>query len=80
MSYMNTPSYVYFIEIIENMIQLYPEPCFYSLSVTIDDLLTASANCSKGYTALRELFDKYYRNYTTHKSFVRALECMVHPE
>lgn len=37
MSYMTTSSYTYFVPIIENLVKVYPEPCFYSLSVSTDD-------------------------------------------
>lgn len=80
MSYMNTSSYKNFLPIIETMVKSYPEPCFYALNVTIDDMVSASDKLSEGHLALRDLFDKYYKNFTTHKTFVRALECMVHPE
>ena len=39
MSYMNTPNYKFFLPLIERLIQAYPEPCFYAISVTIDELV-----------------------------------------
>lgn len=80
MSYMTTSSYTYFVPIIKNLVRVYPEPCFYSLCVSTDDATSVKKQLSGGRLALREIFETSFKKFTTHHSFVRALECLVHPD
>lgn len=80
MSYMNSKSYKAFYPVIERMAKEYPEPCFYQISTSIDDLIWKEGSIGEGVSALKLLYTNLYSEFTTHKSFIRALECMVHPE
>lgn len=70
-SYANCANNKPFLQIISNLAQSYPEPTFYSLSVTLD---------GSGTPELAELFEQRFAALETHKSFVEALTNMVHPE
>lgn len=38
MSYLNTKNYGAFLPLVEAMVDRYPEPCFYAIRTTIDDM------------------------------------------
>ena len=79
MSYLNFDSGSCFLPMIERMLQEYPEPLIYSLSVTTD----YSTVFKKPNANIEKLARALLSNFTadnTHFKFIRAMECLLHPD
>jgi hypothetical protein len=78
LSYMNLHAGNCFIWILEKLLITYPEPTISALSVAIDPscIYTPSPNILQ----LRNIFDRLVGKDSTQVKFIRALECLVHPD
>ena len=79
MSYLNFRSNSFFIPLVEKLMDRYPEPLIYALSVATDAAVPNEHEC-KNIRQLRELLGKKVSLDSTHRKFIRSLECLLHPD
>lgn len=79
MSYLNFKANAFFLPVIERLMDRYPEPVIYALSVATDAPLGIGQE-STNLTRLKAILDRKINVDSTHKKFIRSLECLLHPD
>lgn len=79
MSYLNFDVNGFFLPLIEKIMEKYPEPAIYAISVAIDSQLPSERE-SQNIKKLRTLLQRKIGEESSHKKFIRSLECLLHPD
>jgi hypothetical protein len=79
MSYLIDDKNEFYLPIIEKLLSRYPEPVIYALSVATDES-TSVRQPSKNIRAMADLLRSQSGKFSTQLKFIRAMECLLHPD
>ena len=78
-SYLNDDSNAFYLPIIERLLEMYPEPMIYALSVATDEA-GGLPQQSSNRDILRSMLNNKCDNCSTHLKFIRSMECLLNPD